>query len=208
MTSSEPYLPDWLNVSRETFGDMVKYKTMVEKWSPTINLVSKADLATLWLRHILDSAQIAKFCPADAVKWCDLGSGGGFPGIVVAIMAKELYPDLRVTLVEADLRKAVFLREVVRLLGLTAIVEAKRLEDLEPQEADVISARALSDLDRLLAAATRHLAPSGQCVFPKGGLVSEELRSAQERWAFSLQTHASLTAKDAKILVLKDITHV
>lgn len=208
MTLHEPYLPDWLNVSRETFADMVKYKILVEKWSPTINLVSKADLAALWPRHILDSAQLARFCPANALKWCDLGSGGGFPGIVVAILAKELFPDLRVTLVEADLRKAVFLREVVRLLGLTATVAARRIEDLEPQGSDVVSARALSDLDRLLTAATRHLASSGQCVFPKGELVAEELRSARERWAFSLQTHESLTAQDAKILVLKDIAHV
>lgn len=157
-----------VNVSRETFEELRAYRSLVRRWTPAINLVSKASVDDLWQRHIADSAQVFAATGAESAQsWVDLGSGGGFPGLVVAVLAKELRPDLRVTLVESDLRKATFLRQAAQALSLSVTVHSVRIESLAPQNADVLSARALAPLSDLLAHAERHLRKGASLSSPK-----------------------------------------
>lgn len=193
------------NVSRETLERLQAYADLLRRWNPKINLVSKKSLENLWDRHIMDSAQIFHLRPEHARRWVDLGSGGGFPGAVIAILANEDAPELSVTLVESDQRKAAFLRTVSRETGVDFDVFAKRIEDLEPLQADVLSARALAPLTTLLGYAQKHLTKNGVAIFPKGANASQEMNAALETWHFDCQTYQSQTDKDAVVLKIGDI---
>lgn len=195
-----------LDVSRETSERLDRYESLVRRWSPAINLVSKASLADFGTRHLADSAQLLLHAPPGARRWADLGSGGGLPGLVVAILAAELRPDLQVTLVEADARKAAFLDTAVRELGLGAAVVVGRAETLPPLAADVISARALAPLSTLLGFAERHMAAGGTALFPKGARHAAEIAEALDRWRFSVQKLPSLTDPEAVILRIGDVS--
>ena len=194
-----------IDVSRETFAKLQAFGELVQRWTPAINLVSKATLPDLWNRHIVDSAQIFAFCPPDARSWVDLGSGGGFPGLVVAILSHQFSPDLRVTLVESDLRKATFLRQAAQTLGLNVDVRTQRIEDLPEMNANVVSARALAPLSDLLSYADKLLATDGVAVFPKGARHAEELAAARRAWDFDVDTRPSLSDGEAAILVIRNI---
>ncbi|WP_103257451.1 16S rRNA (guanine(527)-N(7))-methyltransferase RsmG [Tabrizicola aquatica] len=194
-----------LSVSRETFAALQQLEALVRRWTPAINLVSKATLTHLWDRHIVDSAQVFSLCPPAAKTWVDVGSGGGFPGLVVAILARELRPDLHVTLVESDQRKATFLRQAAQSLGLKAAVRSERIESLPSLQADVLSARALAALSELLGIADLHLASDGVAIFPKGSRYMEELAAARSAWTFNLETQRSLSDPEAAILVIRNI---
>lgn len=207
MTAAEDQLPG-RSVSRETMARLKCYEALLRKWNPAINLVARSTLDGIWERHFRDSIQVFDLAPPSARHWADLGSGGGFPGLVAAILAADERPDLRVTLVESDLRKAAFLTTVARETGLAATVLPKRIEDLEPLAADVLSARALAPLDRLLAHAERHLAPAGIAIFPKGAAWREELRLALEHWRFSYENSVSVTDPDATVLTIGGISRV
>jgi 16S rRNA (guanine527-N7)-methyltransferase len=196
-----------LSVSRETMESLTIYANLLEKWNPKINLVSKSTLGNLWERHMVDSAQLFDLAPSGANHWVDLGSGGGFPGMVIAIIAKELRPDMKVTLVESDQRKCAFLRTVSRETKCNAIVHSKRIEALEPLKADVLSARALADLNALLGFAEQHLAQQGLCLFPKGLTWEKELEIAQDSWQFSHQVTKSETDENAVVLRIEEIKH-
>jgi 16S rRNA (guanine527-N7)-methyltransferase len=200
-------VPGWLDVSRETVEKLVVFQKLVEKWNPAINLISKSKISDLWERHILDSAQLIRFCPANRTHWCDLGSGGGFPGIVIAILAEARFPDLRLTMVESDRRKSVFLGQAVRELSLTARVEALRIEAIPPLKSQVVSARALASLKDLLPLVQRHTAADGLAILPKGMNAQQEIADAREDWSFEVEEHKSLTSHEATILILKDIVH-
>ena len=197
-----------LDVSRETIERLEKYLALLEKWNPAINLVSKSTLKDAWSRHFIDSAQIFKHAPNDWLHWADFGSGGGFPGAVIAILANELRPDASVTLVESDQRKATFLRSVFREAGVSGTVVAKRVEAIEPLEADVISARALADLSDLLAFAEPHGAAGAVYLFPKGINWEKELTRAQESWSFNHTAITSETDPNATILKIKGLARV
>ncbi len=197
-----------VDVSRETFDALKAYEALVLRWTPAINLVSKASANSLWERHILDSAQIFALCPSSALSWADLGSGGGFPGLVVAILAKDLKPQLRVTLVESDLRKATFLRQAAQTLNLPVAVLSKRIEALDPLRADVLSARALAPLVTLLGYAEAHLQRPGMAIFPKGARFQDEVVEAQKAWAFDVDIRPSLSEAEAAILVIRNIHRV
>lgn len=196
-----------LDVSRETMARLERYAALLEKWNPAINLVSRESLNDVWSRHILDSAQIFALLPDGARSWADLGSGGGFPGLVVAILAGEAAPDLKVTLVESDARKAAFLSTAAHDLGLSVTVRAHRIENLAPLAADVVSARALAPLTDLLAFAARHLAPGGRALFLKGATYPQERAAALAHWSFDVQTHSSKTDAAGVILSIGDIAH-
>ena len=202
-------IPEWLktDVSRETFERLESYVALIEKWNPRINLVSKASLVNLWDRHIWDSAQIFDLEAKDGL-WADFGSGGGMPAIILAIFAKEMRPNTKFHLVESDQRKCAFLRNVVRELGLNAIVSAERIEELAPLNADVICARALTDLKGLLGFVERHSADGGIAIFPKGETWQKEIDQAQEFWSFEHEVFKSQTNSDAAILKIKDIARV
>ena len=201
-------LPEWLNVSRETLERLRRLMALVAKWNPAINLIARSTLDQGWTRHILDSAQVFFLAPKGARHWVDLGSGGGFPGLVVATMAQDSAAELRFTLVESDQRKATFLREAARELELTIKVIAGRSENLPALGADVLSARAFAPLDQLCAHGLRHLAPDGTGLFMKGGNFAAELASARRMWRFDVAAHASKTDPAAFILELKAIAHV
>jgi 16S rRNA (guanine527-N7)-methyltransferase len=201
--------PSWLkaDVSRETFERLECYVALIEKWNPRINLVSKASLGGLWDRHIWDSAQIVDL-GIEGDLWADFGSGGGMPALILAIFAKEQRPDMKFHMVESDQRKCAFLRTVVREVGLNAVVSAKRVEEIEPLNANVISARALTSLNGLLGFVERHSAVGGVAVFPKGETWEKEIDEAQEFWSFEYEEITSLTNPNAAILKIKDIARV
>ena len=208
MTDRYEDLPDWLSVSRETYADLKAYAGLVTKWNPAVNLVSKIGMEDLWHRHILDSAQVFPLMAeraATAELWCDLGSGGGFPGLVVAILAKHAHSGVKVVLVESDRRKGVFLAEVARNLQLNVSVLSQRIDEVPPLAADILSARGLASLDLLCGFADRHLRKGGAAVFPKGATVAAEVNAAKRLWDFKLTSHASQTDSFAQILVLEDI---
>ncbi len=147
-----------------------------------------------------NSAQLWALRAPGARRWLDLGSGAGFPGLVVAAIAAEAAPDLTVDLVESDQRKAAFLRAVIQATGLRAMVHDCRVESLAPQGADVVSARALAPLAGLLPMLEKHRRPGGIGLFPKGGTVHKELTDAAMDWRFDYKIHPSLTEQKAAIV--------
>lgn len=195
------------NVSRETFERLEIYAATLAKWNPRINLVAKSTLGDLWTRHFFDSAQVFDIAPPGR-RWVDLGSGGGFPGLVIAAIAVEKRPELRVTLVESDQRKSMFLRTVAREMGVEVQVIAKRIEDIPALEADILSARALAPLDHLLSFADRHLAPEGVALFPKGENADKEIEESLASWRFVAEKFNSKTDSNAVILKIGGIERV
>ncbi|SEM50051.1 16S rRNA m(7)G-527 methyltransferase [Gemmobacter aquatilis] len=197
-----------LDVSRETLAKLEIYVEMLRKWNVAINLVAKSTLEDLWQRHIVDSAQLAEHFGDVTGTWLDLGSGGGLPGLVLAIIAQGQGRDLHFHLVESDLRKATFLRQVAQRLELPVTVSAVRIESLAPQNADVISARALAPLKVLCSHAARHMAADGFAIFPKGSHAAAEIDEARAIWDFTVETYPSLTNADAEVIKVKNIRHV
>lgn len=196
-----------VDVSRETTERLEVYANLIRKWNPRINLVSRKSLEHLWERHIVDSVQVFRSLHASG-HWVDIGSGGGLPGVVIAIIAAEEAPDLRVTLIESDQRKSAFLRTAARESGVQIKVISSRIEAVEPQNANILSARALADLASLLGFAERHLAESGTCVFPKGANWQKELKEARQEWKFEATGVTSLTDSEATILKIRGISRV
>lgn len=196
------------NVSRETAERLDVYGALLHKWNPRINLVSRASLDQHGTRHFADSAQLYDLAEHPVGHWADLGSGGGFPGLVIAILAAEAGTPLRVTLVESDLRKATFLATVIRETGVRAEVLTDRIEEIAPLRADIVSARALADLTTLLGFAARHLADGGSALFPKGQSWQEELRQAQSAWQFTARIATSKTDTGSVILNVRGISRV
>lgn len=199
---------DALNVSRETFERLECFVALLEKWTPRINLISKSTIPQIWTRHIQDSLQVYRMGPERFDHWVDLGSGGGFPGLVIAILAAENQDQKRVSLVESDARKSAFLRTVLRETGVSAHVFCERIEVLAPQKADVLSARALADLGTLLGFAERHLLPDGIALFSKGASWKKELSDAQTEWSFRYEVLNSETENGSVVLKIGDITSV
>lgn len=194
-----------VNVSRETTDDLRAFADLTAKWTTKINLIAKSTIPDIWNRHIIDSAQILQHGIGQS-HWVDLGSGGGFPGIVIAIMAKELSPKTKFTLIESDARKCTFLRTAIRELDLNAYVLTQRIENSETQGADVVSARALASIFDLLPHLERHLNPDGQALLMKGRTYVDELAGIRDDWAFDLTEYPSITDPDSRILSLKRIT--
>jgi 16S rRNA (guanine527-N7)-methyltransferase len=197
-----------VDVSRETLDRLIAYHDLLHKWGARINLVARGTLDDAWTRHFLDSAQLLGLAPPDARLWCDLGSGAGFPGLVIAIIAAETRPALRVRLIESDQRKSEFLRTALRTTGISADVVAERIESAAPCGADVLSARALAPLPDLLVMAERHLAPGGICLFPKGARHADEVATALETFNLDCEECPSKTGADSVILKIGGIGRV
>lgn len=187
---------------------LARFETLIRKWNPVINLVARSTLDDLRNRHFIDSGQIFDLARVTARHWVDLGSGGGFPGMIVAILAASERQDLSVTLVESDQRKAAFLTTAARELGIPVRVLPARIETIPPLQANILSARALAPLDTLLAHAERHLAPGGTAIFPKGGNHQTEIDQALEHWTFSYQKEPSKTDAAGVILIIGGISRV
>ncbi len=185
-------------VSRETAGQLDQLVATLERWQKAINLVGRTTLDEVWIRHVLDSAQVVPLIPAEARTLADLGSGGGFPGLVIA----ALRPDLQVTLIESDARKAAFLGEAGRRMALKNLpkVVVSRIEKAPPTAADVVTARALAPLVQLLEWAHPHRTAPAICLFHKGKGWQGEVAEAKKDWDFPCQTTPSVTDRDAVLL--------
>lgn len=206
MRSSLETLVPGLDVSRETIDRLKVFEGLVRKWTPKINLVGPSTMPDFWRRHILDSSQLFPLAPKHWQSWADLGSGGGLPGIVIAVLAADTGKSI--TLIESDQRKSAFLRTCVRELGLAVTVLSSRIEAVPPLSADVISARALAPLPSLVGLVQRHLAPEGTALLQKGRTAAEEVELARAEWTFDLLSHDSQTESGARILALTRIAHV
>lgn len=191
------------DVSRETLQRLQLFAGMLARWNSRINLVSPRDLDQLWTRHIADSLQLTtELAPTEA--FIDLGSGGGFPGLVLAIAN-----DSPVTLIEADQRKASFLREAARATGATATVIARRIEQVQGlTPARIVTARALAPLPRLLDWAAPFLAEDGICLFLKGRAADDELTAAAAEWHMTVSRRPSRTDPAGVILRLSELRRV
>lgn len=192
------------DVPREAVGPLQDFVELFARWNARINLVSRAEPADIWARHVLDSAQLIPLAPADAARWLDLGSGGGFPGVVCAIISRALERPAQFTLVEADGRKIAFLREAARLLAPEVTVLHARIESVALPPHDVISARALAPLARLLDYAEPFIHPQTVLLFPKGRQASSELTAAQASWHIEAEPIQSGTDPDGTIFRISE----
>jgi len=196
-------------VSRETAARLEHYVALLRAWQRIKNLVGPATLDTVWSRHVLDSAAVLGIAP-EARRFVDLGSGAGFPGLVVAILLGET-PGARVDLVESNGRKASFLRTVARETNAPVTVHPVRIEDAVPALAageaaiDVVTARALAPLDRLLALAAPMLERGAVGVFHKGRELAAEIAAAEDQWAFDLVEHPSSTDPSARLVAVRNV---
>jgi 16S rRNA (guanine527-N7)-methyltransferase len=179
------------------------YEALVRRWSAKINLVSRADLDHLRRRHIEDSLALIPHIPENTTHAIDLGSGAGFPGLVLAIAT-----GIPFTLIESDKRKAAFLTDAARELAAPAKILAARIEDARPAPALLITARALAPLDKLLGLAFPHLAPGGVCLFPKGETAESEIAAAESHWHMQIERCKSASDPTGRILKLGQIRHV
>jgi 16S rRNA (guanine527-N7)-methyltransferase len=183
-------------------GTLKNFAETLLRWNRTVNLVARADERELWERHIADSLQLAPLA-AGAARGIDLGSGAGFPGLILAL-ATEIPFDL----VEADHRKAAFLREAARVTKAPVHVHAIRAENATLPPAPLVTARALAPLPRLLELATPVLAPGGVCLFLKGAHADAELTDTAREWQMRVERFPSRTAPDGVILRLSEIARV
>lgn len=193
------------DVSRETLHDFHRFVSLIQDFSAHTNLIARSTLDDIWTRHVLDSAQLQRLRP-DARLWLDLGSGGGFPGLVTAILLKDV-AGAHIDLVESTGKKAAFLASVVKRLGLPARVWKQRVEalgDLIPTP-DAVSARALAPLRRLLGWASPWLESGAVGLFHKGRNFAAEVQESRVNWDFDVLNHPSLTDSDAAIVEIRDL---
>ncbi len=190
------------HVSRETLERFRIYVKMLEEWNGKNNLVSEKTLPVVWHRHVWDSAQLFPLIPENVHSVVDLGSGAGFPALVLSIL---LGTRAKVTMYEATGKKCAFLNAVVKELGLKAEVRKARIESAAPEKMQLITARAFTNLPQLLDYARPFTGKSTLCLFPKGQSWETEVREAQKNWKFTLVTHPSQTHSEARIL---QITHL
>ncbi|USG61409.1 16S rRNA (guanine(527)-N(7))-methyltransferase RsmG [Sneathiella marina] len=192
---------DQTNVSRETLDHLRRYAALLEKWQKAINLVGKSTLPDLWRRHMLDSWQLLSGVSLSKGSWLDLGSGAGFPALVVAIAT-----EFEVHAVESDQRKCLFMQNVSRetLAGLT--VHRARIEEIPPFSVDVISARALAPLEKLLDYAAPFAHAKTEFLFLKGQDVDDELTNASKCWNMQVEKYRSLTSDDGCIVKLTKVS--
>lgn len=194
------------NVSRETFDKLKIYQSMLNDWQQKFNLVSKSTLEDAWNRHFLDSVQLIQYIPDTARVLYDFGSGAGFPGMVIAAVAAEKLPKLKVNLVESTSKKTVYLNAVKEKLGIDVAIHNDRIEKLPIEKADVITSRALASLSELLEYSYRFCHKGSVCIFPKGKKYSEELAEAHKKWRFKCRVEPSMQSDEGRILIITDLS--
>jgi 16S rRNA (guanine527-N7)-methyltransferase len=198
-----------VRVSRETEIRLDRFVALLLKWQQTTNLISPATIPNLWTRHVADSLQLLDLA-GEAKLWVDFGSGGGFPGLPVACALAER-PGAQVHLVESNGKKAAFLREAIRVTGVSAVVHNKRIEDCGDSfgdKVDVVSARALAPLKILCDQAFPLIAEGAVGLFPKGQDVGSELTEAAKYWRIKADTVPSRTSADGCIVVVEVLTRL
>lgn len=192
------------NVSRETFAMLREYVSLLLKWNSAINLIGSTTESDIWTRHIEDSLQLVPLIPEAASTLADLGSGAGLPGLVIAIAR----PELSVTLIEQDQRKAAFLNETkarLRLDNVTIVIsDVARVAG----QFDLVVARALAPLDSLCRMSKPLLNKEGICLFPKGQAYLQELEAARHNWQFDCVQNQSTTQENSSIVTISKLTSI
>ena len=191
-------------VSRETAARLDDFVALLLRWQQRTNLIAPSTASHVWTRHIADSLQLLPLAP-DARTWVDLGSGGGFPGLMIAC-ALPSTAEARVHLVESNAKKAAFLRESARVLKIPALVHAVRIEDFVerfPESPDIVTARGLAPLNQLLAQAEPLLKRGAQGLFLKGQDVEAELTTAAKYWSIEAALVPSKTSAQGRILLVR-----
>ena len=199
MDGPEVFL-EHVDVSRETFEKLEIYANLLLRWQFKINLISTNSLKQAWHRHFLDSAQIFSILPKKATSAIDVGTGAGFPGLVLSIMGLE-----NVQLVEQNKKKCAFLYEVIRETEATASVHPCKIEKLPIKDYDVVLARAFRALDGLLKVVSPFFGKDTLGIFPKGLKVNQELTAASKNWKMKTAIKQSITSPDGKIVLVKDL---
>ncbi len=189
-------------VSRETSEQLVRFVTLLQRWTKSINLVSRGDHELIWSRHVADSMRFVPLLPKNSTQGLDLGSGAGFPGFIIALIS-----GIPFDLVEADRRKAAFLVEAQRVTGAPVQVHCTRIEDLSLPRTPLITARALAPLTVLVAHAHRLLARGGTALFAKGARVDEEIFQAKRHWRMHIDRFDTFKDPESTVLAIKDIAH-
>lgn len=190
------------NVSRETIIRLDIYRTLLTKWQKKFNLVSNDTMSQLWGRHFEDSLQVLKYITHDPQSIIDLGSGAGFPGMVLAI---ALLDKAQVTLIESDANKCTFLENVSRETNAPVEIINKRIEEVKNIKGEVITSRALASLTQLLEYSSRLVGRDSIMLFHKGKKTKEEIDEAQKKWNFELEIFPSLTDSTGNILMIKNL---
>ena len=199
------------DVSRETLmqsKNLQKFAEIFQKWQKTINLTAANE--DLWERHIAQSIALLNFCPQNISTLADFGTGGGFPGLILAIYWQEQFPHLpapQFHLIESDARKASFLREAARLIGVNVTIHQCRIDNLDVQKFDVITARALAPLPKLINYSLKFMGKNSVCLFYKGENYQSELTAAKKQWNMNYKVIPLLQQKTF-ILQIKEIYHV
>ncbi len=199
-------LPDSREISPQVLDRLDRFAAALVQWQATTNLVAPSTLPELWTRHIADSLQLVPLAP-DVRHWVDLGSGGGFPGLVVACALADT-DGASVHLVESNLKKAAFLREAARLTGAPARVHAARIEDVVDRFADsveIVTARALAPLEKLVESAYPLLTSGAQALFLKGRDVEAELTAASKYWTIDAELIPSVTDSAGRIVRVRSV---
>ena len=193
---------DEIYFSKSILSSLDIYIELIKKWQKNINLVSKNSINDLWNRHVLDSAQLYSLLPAPkkGLYIYDLGSGAGFPGMVLAIMGRK-----DIILCESNKRKCEFLKEVSRITNTNISIANIRAQILDGRSALAITSRALASLDALLEISMPILREKGVCVFPKGRTWKEELTVAEKKFIINYNTVQSITSSDSKIIIITKV---
>ncbi len=195
------------SVSRETIKLLKAYEASLNEWQQKMNLVSKNSLPDAWNRHIEDSMQLFSLLPQDAEIVYDFGSGAGFPGMVLAIMAKEKTPYLKFKLVESIGKKTLYLKCVQELTGANVEVINKRIENITPEIADAITSRAMCSLADLLKYSRPFCGNKTKLIFLKGRSYKEEIKEAQREWNFQFEVLPSQESEDGVVLIITKLYH-
>ena len=213
LSADQPNLPDSLlgpedvgaalSVSRETLSRLTKFVDLLLKWQRSINLIGPGTLDDVWRRHVLDCGQLVRFLPNRRARVLDIGTGAGLPGMVLGILG---VPNIQ--MIESDAKKCVFLREAARITETPVKIIEARAESALCEPADVVTARAVAPLMRLLEFTERYIKTNTVCFFFKGTNFGNELTDIKNNWNMQFETHPSLTQRDGVILQLESVTRV
>ena len=194
------------NVSRETAEKLAAFVALLTEWNAKMNLVSKNSLEDVWARHILDSLQLMRYIPDIAETLLDIGSGAGFPAIVLAIAMQEKMPNAHWTLVESITKKTVYLNDICTRLNLKNVrIENNRIENLKLKNINIVTARAVAALDVLCGYVFGFADKKTKCLFLKGKTYPEEVQSAQQRWNFDCNVYPNAYSDDGVLLEISNL---
>ncbi len=193
------------NVSRETLSALLNYEMQLLNWNRRINLIAKSTESDIWTRHFRDCAQLIQYIPSKCRKILDIGTGAGFPGLVLAIMSKGQRPNLHYSLLDESAKRCAFLREIVRASGANASIINSKIEEFNNDGFDLIVSRAFAPLERLFHQAAPHLNGEGNLLLLKGEEAEKELESARKKWSFTYKSYKSETNPNGVILFISEL---